>query len=236
MIPLTKSHLNLTSLLTCLGALSLPASASELVLRYDKPATRWEQEALPIGNSQMGAMLFGGIQREQIQFNEESLWIGDEEDTGAYQNFGNVFVQFGNGKPKSPTPPADYRRELDIARAVHTVSFTQDGIACRREAFASYPAKVIAYRFTADKPGTLTGIVSLTDAHKAVISASNDTLTSVGSLAGYNFKGYPIIKDDPNNPYKKPPLNFEAQVRVLHEGGTLKAEGDKIIFTNANTL
>ena len=236
MIPLTKSHLNLTSLLTCLGALSLPASASELVLRYDKPATRWEQEALPIGNSQMGAMLFGGIQREQIQFNEESLWIGDEEDTGAYQNFGNVFVQFGNGKPKSPTPPADYRRELDIARAVHTVSFTQDGIACRREAFASYPAKVIAYRFTADKPGTLTGIVSLTDAHKAVISASNDTLTSVGSLAGYNFKGYPIITDDPNNPYKKPPLNFEAQVRVLHEGGTLKAEGDKIIFTNANTL
>ena len=66
-----------------LFGLTLSASAAELVLRYDKPATRWEQEALPIGNGQMGAMLFGGVQREQIQFNEESLWIGDEEDTGA---------------------------------------------------------------------------------------------------------------------------------------------------------
>ena len=111
-----------------LFGLTLSASAAELVLRYDKPATRWEQEALPIGNGQMGAMLFGGVQREQIQFNEESLWIGDEEDTGAYQAFGDVFVQFGEPAPAKLPPPADYRRELDIERAVHTVRFTQDGI------------------------------------------------------------------------------------------------------------
>ena len=65
------------------------------VLWYDSPARNWESEALPIGNGHMGAMIFGGLEREQIQFNEESLWIGDEEDTGAYQAFGDVFVQFG---------------------------------------------------------------------------------------------------------------------------------------------
>ena len=377
-------------LLTILACLAFRADAAELVLRYDKPAARWEQEALPIGNGHMGAMLFGGIQREQIQFNEESLWIGDEEDTGAYQAFGDVFVQFGKGEPNAPAPdpkaavvsavispkgndgdatvdgntatkwcvenkgifpivweakipgeqkipltrytltsgndvperdpkawrffgsqdgktwtllderqdapiwsgrksaqPFDfknqtaysyykfeflanhgaphfqlaeialgnlhlagsaskpqalpavatlpgYRRELDLERAVHTVTFAQDGINCRREAFASYPAKVIAYRFTADKPGSLTGSVALTDMHNAAISASDNTITSAGSLAGYTYKGGSSNKK-PGDSYALA-LAYEAQLRVLHDGGTLKADGDKITFTNATTI
>ena len=68
-------------------------SAADLTLWYQQPATNWMTQALPIGNSQMGAMIFGGIQREHIQFNEESLWIGDEQDTGAYQAFGDVLCR-----------------------------------------------------------------------------------------------------------------------------------------------
>jgi hypothetical protein len=56
-------------------------AAGDLTLWYDKPATRWEQEALPIGNGRLGAMVFGGVEKERLQFNEESLWIGDENDT-----------------------------------------------------------------------------------------------------------------------------------------------------------
>ncbi|MEI8121766.1 MAG: glycoside hydrolase family 95 protein [bacterium] len=247
-----EHHLATHVLLTCLVGLALPAAASELVLRYDKPATRWEQEALPIGNGQMGAMIFGGVQCEQIQFNEESLWIGDEEDTGAYQAFGDVFVQFGKGEPNAPVPDPKaavvsaskpqaavatvpgYRRELDIERAVHTVTYTKDDINYRREAFASYPAKVIAYRFTADKPGSLTGSVSLTDMHNAAISVANDTITSAGSLAGCTYKGGSSNKK-PGDSYALT-LTFEAQVRVLHDGGTLKADGDKITFDKATTI
>ena len=374
-------HLPLTphALLACLIGLTLPAAAAELVLRYDKPATRWEQEALPIGNSQMGAMLFGGIQREQIQFNEESLWIGDEDDTGAYQAFGDVFVQFSNdaltpsstvvapqGKFAEATVDADsatkwceenrsvfplvwqarlkpddqkspltrytltsandaperdpsawrfygsqdaktwtllderkdvaiwparksaqsfefknqtayshykfeflanhgaphfqlaeitlgdltlngtagkaqatptlpgYRRELDLERAVHTVTFAVDGINYRREAFASYPAKVIAYRFTADQPGALSGSVTLTDMHKAAISAANTTITAAGSLAGYTYRGG-SSKKKPGESYKLA-LSYEAQVRVLHDGGTVKIDDGKITFTHTTTL
>ena len=211
--------------------------ADPLTLHYDKPAARWEQEALPIGNGHMGAMLFGGGQREQIQFNEESLWIGDEEDTGAYQAFGDVFVQFGEAESATPpaqTPPPGYRRELDIERAVHTVTFAKDGISYRREAFASYPAKVMAFRFTADKPGALTGSVVLTDMHNATITATKDTLTSSGSLAGYIYKGG-SSKKKPGENYALA-LTYEAQVRVLHDGGTVKADGAKITFANANTI
>ena len=47
-------------------------------LHYRKPAEKWEQ-ALPIGNGRLGGMVFGGIQREQIQLNEETLWSGKRQ-------------------------------------------------------------------------------------------------------------------------------------------------------------
>ena len=44
-------------------------------LWYDTPAQIW-LEALPIGNSHLGAMLYGGIQTDEIQLNEETFWSG----------------------------------------------------------------------------------------------------------------------------------------------------------------
>lgn len=47
----------------------------DLVLWYDKPATLWE-EALPLGNGTLGAMVSGGISKERIYLNESSVWSG----------------------------------------------------------------------------------------------------------------------------------------------------------------
>lgn len=47
-----------------------------LISCYDKPANDWESQALPLGNGFMGAMIFGGVEREKIQINEHSLWSG----------------------------------------------------------------------------------------------------------------------------------------------------------------
>lgn len=44
-------------------------------LWYDKPASQW-LEALPVGNSNIGAMVFGGVAEEEIQINEETFWSG----------------------------------------------------------------------------------------------------------------------------------------------------------------
>ncbi|MBN1581761.1 MAG: glycoside hydrolase family 95 protein, partial [Anaerolineae bacterium] len=52
--------------------LSLPA---ELVLWYREPAAQWV-EALPIGNGRLGAMVYGGIVQERLQFNEDMVWTG----------------------------------------------------------------------------------------------------------------------------------------------------------------
>jgi alpha-L-fucosidase 2 len=51
----------------------------DLKLWYEKPAGVWE-EALPIGNGRLGAMVFGGVKEDHIQFNEETLWSGEPHD------------------------------------------------------------------------------------------------------------------------------------------------------------
>jgi len=53
--------------------------AQDLKLWYKQPAAKWT-DALPIGNGRLGAMVFGGIAQDRIQFNEETLWTGGPRD------------------------------------------------------------------------------------------------------------------------------------------------------------
>jgi len=52
---------------------------SSLTLHYTSPAAAWE-EALPVGNGRLGAMLFGGVEEERIALNEDTLWSGLPKD------------------------------------------------------------------------------------------------------------------------------------------------------------
>jgi alpha-L-fucosidase 2 len=54
-------------------------STDDLKLWYTQPASTWN-EALPVGNGRLGAMVFGGINHERIQLNEETVWSGRKED------------------------------------------------------------------------------------------------------------------------------------------------------------
>ena len=49
----------------------------ELKLWYEQPAAVWE-EALPVGNGRLGAMVFGDPVNERLQLNEESIWAGSK--------------------------------------------------------------------------------------------------------------------------------------------------------------
>lgn len=200
-------------------------------LWYDEPAKDWEKHALPIGNGRLGGMVFGGVSNERIQFNEDSLWIGDELDTGAYQAFGDLYFSLHEDAITN-SEQKNYRRELDINRAVHTTSYHLDGVNYKREYFASHPAQVMVFQFTADKPGAYSGKIDLTDAHKAVIKAVGNKLISKGSLKGYQFEGN-------RSKHKKDysiNLDYEAQVQVLHQGGSLTTEGNSLVFKDCDSL
>src|SRR6185437_3180708 len=58
---------------------SASAPAEPLSLWYRHPANKWE-EALAIGNGRIGTMVFGGINRERLQLNEDTLWAGGPYD------------------------------------------------------------------------------------------------------------------------------------------------------------
>ncbi len=59
---------------------SSPAAApGKLRLWYRRPAEQWV-EALPLGNGRLGAMVFGGVETERLQLNEDTLWSGPPGD------------------------------------------------------------------------------------------------------------------------------------------------------------
>ena len=136
---------------------------SPLTLWYNQPATTtgvanpWMEYALPIGNGELGACIFGGIQQDEIQFNEKTLWQGgphDMGDHGQYKNFGSVFVTYlGNDIDTTDTKAAQhYVRFLDIEKGVAGVDFTNNAkkkTSYSRRYLSSNPDQVIAVRYTA---------------------------------------------------------------------------------------
>ena len=73
---------NLFIILCCTVSTMLSAQHQDCRLWYDKPAKDWN-EALPVGNGRLGAMVYGDYRRETIQLNEESLWAGAKSDANA---------------------------------------------------------------------------------------------------------------------------------------------------------
>jgi len=359
------------ALCACGASTEAGESPDRLSLWYPQAASNWMKEALPIGNGRLGGMVFGGIDEEHIQFNVDSLWTGDDKDTGAYQNFGDLFIggavkgdaaasggpgvaagsphkayyaregiqasvdgdvktkwcvehrnkpvvwvlrapkgegvahssyaftSGGDSPPRDPrswvleasadgrrwveldrqenvdssrrrlqgrtfrfenstkyeayrfrflkvnggsrlqlaeirlgakggAPSAKkasggssagatgYRRGLDIARAVHLVTYTRGGVKYRREYFCSHPHEVMVLRFTADRPGAHSLGIRLNDAHNAKASASGSSILASGKLSNG--------------------LQYGAHVRVVHEGGKCVAEGGTLSLTDVDSF
>ena len=188
------------------------AKQPPMKLWYDKPATVWMTSALPIGNGELGGMFFGGVAKEQMQFNEKTLWTGSTVKRGAYQNFGDLFLEF----PGQSLVYTNYKRELNLDNALGSVSYRQNGIYYLREYFASNPDSVIVMRVsTPGKKGQLSFSTRLVDVHQGIMRAEGNRITISGTLDL---------------------LSYEAQVGVWNEGGTLAVEGDKIIVSGADAV
>jgi len=177
----------------------------------------WAVSTYPIGNGRLGATICGTMAEEHIQFNEDTLWTGSEDNTGAFQNFGSMLINLDGHADATPAG-SKYRRELDIEKSMHTITYEQGGVHYRREYFASHPASVMVFRFTADKKGAYTGSVSLKDAHEGTSNAVGNSVNFTGNLGG------------------KPGLSYEAQAMVLNEGGTVSAANGIVSFKGCDSL
>ena len=115
----------------------------------------WMEYALPLGNGELGCMIFGGVHNEEIQFNEKTLWSGAANVVGAgggqrtFMDFGSVFVE---NKDKSINEGVtDYVRYLDIEEGIAGVQFKNgNGSLFTRKYFSSAPDQVIAAQYKAE--------------------------------------------------------------------------------------
>ena len=195
--------------------------AQQKILWYTQPAAKWEPNGLPIGNGRLGAMMMGGLKTDSIQFNEISLWSGDNNWDGAYEtgdrgfgcyrNFGQFAIDWKNtGEAKQ------YFRSLDLSTGIQSTHFESNGIKMMREAFASHPDQVLVFKYTASKKEALSGKISMRSAQGASTIAQGIELHFADEM--------------PNH------LKYAAKLQLMAEGGNVHTEGNNLVFENCNSL
>ena len=98
-MPLAPAH---AAILDAATTRAHASDADALTLWYRRPADQWV-EALPLGNGRLGAMVFGRVERERFQLNEDTLWSGGPRDWN---------------NPKAPEVLADVRRLIAAGKYV----------------------------------------------------------------------------------------------------------------------
>ena len=236
--------------------LNLCAQSNTLLkLWYNQPAKQWV-EALPIGNGRLGAMIYGDPYKEKIQLNEITVWGGqpnrnDNPDAkaalpevrklifeGKYKEAQDLVNQkfiskISNGMPYQTVGDlnllfpghqnySDYYRELDIEKAVETSRYEVEGVNYQSKVFSSFPDQVIIVRITADKSSSINFSATLDRPSKVDISTrgSNELIMSGVTGDCDSVKGK---------------VKFQAQVKILTDGGSVSASDTSLQVANADT-
>ena len=140
---------------------------------------------------------------------------GDQRAYGAYQNFGDIFLDFKSHEESKVT---NYRRELNIEESLSTVKYNYKGVNYEREYFCSYPDNVMVIKLKADKASSLNVDVRNEGAHNGKnLSVENNTLILSGAIEDNGMK-------------------YESQIKVINTGGSIQDKEDRISVENADEI
>jgi alpha-L-fucosidase 2 len=236
------------------------------LLWYNTPAQKWD-EALPVGNGRLGAMVFGKNGEEHIQLNEETYWSGGPYSTvvkGGYKVLPeiqklvfeekylaahNLFGRNTMGYPveqmkyqclanmhlffKNQDSITDYKRWLDLETGITGVTYISNGITYQREVLASVPDQVIVVRITADKPGSISFTANLRGERNQVHS---NYATDYFKMDPYGNDGLILAGKSADYMGVEGKLRYEARIKAMPEGGTMKTDDVNLIIENANSV
>jgi alpha-L-fucosidase 2 len=150
----------------------------------------------------------------------------------SYQPMGDLRLTF----PGDAAAKADgYRRNLDIDRAVTTVSYREGDATFTREVFSSHPDQVIVIRLTCDKPGRINFSAAIDSQLRFETSTTGETLVLRGKAPAHVDPSYfktpePIRYDDTEG------MTFQCQVRALAQGGRVAGDGKKLVVEKADSV
>ncbi len=139
-----------------------PENVSDYTLWYNVPVAytgvsdTWMEYALPLGNGQIGATIRGGLFKDEIQFNEKTLWAGNTTNSnqGYFQNFGSIIAidrSESFGLTDESKPVKGYNRYLDIIDGVAGVNYksADEATTYTRRYFVSSTDKALVAHYEA---------------------------------------------------------------------------------------
>lgn len=228
----------------------------DIKIWYKQPAGNTWENALPIGNGRLGAMVYGNVEKETLQLNEHTLWTGGpnrndnplaldslaiirqlifEGQQKKAEEIANrvIITKKSHGQMFQPVGSlqlafdghenyTNYYRELDIEKAVTKTSYSVGNVSYTREAFASFPDRVIVMRLTSDKPGSISFTASFTtpQARAVVNTTAKKELTIAGTTMDHEgVKG--LVK-------------FKGIVRIKLDGGAITTNDTALLVKGAN--
>jgi alpha-L-fucosidase 2 len=251
---LTGFSLQLSAEPELTGNASAPNEA--LSLWYRQPATRWE-EALPVGNGRIGAMIFGHVTSERLQLNEDTLWGGGPYDPvnpearaalpqvrqlifdGKYSDAGKLI----NAKVIShPSGQMPYETAGDLMLTFPDSASVEN---YRRDLNLDTAVTTVEY----SEGGTrFTRQVFASPADQViVVHLTADKKGSISFAAGFKTPQKVNIETESGNTLVmrgtnaavsgiKGALKFQVRARVLAEGGTISTNFDAVAVTNADSV
>ena len=257
-----KSAVILCFLVLCvLPQAAIQANSSDaLKLWYKQPARQWT-EAMPIGNGRLGAMIYGGIQQEQLQINEDTLWSGGPHDYSnpeAYSHLATVRQLLEDGE----FDKAEAEAEKMMGKPIGQMAYQPLG-----DLFLQFPQSEAAkdYRRELDLQNAVSTVsYTIAGAHitRKIFSSKPDQAIVMRLDSDRNGQiTFDLFMDSPHpaqskvfgsdtlamtgqlaprekrgliGPWEGEGMKFAAQVKVKAEGGTLVAKGDRISVQGAD--
>jgi len=213
-------------------------------------------EALPVGNGRLGAMVFGGVNRERLQLNEDTLWGGGPYDPvntnalaalpqvrqlvfdGKYREAGNLINQKVIAKPSSEMP---YETAGDLyltfPDSVAVENYRRDLNLDTAVAGVEYTANGVHFsRQVFASPVDQVIVVRLTADKKGAISFSADYQTPLKATVAIE-SGNTLVASGVNAAASgiKGALKFQVRARFIADGGTVTVTSNSVAVTNANS-
>lgn len=138
--------------------------------------------------------------------------VGDYSHYGYFSMVGNLYIDF----PDNNQPVKEYVRGLDLSTSRGFVEYTQNDIHFKREYFCSYPDKILALHFTADKNNKINFNLSQSLIYPSdKIEKTKDGLTFIGTIKGNG-------------------LNYCIRIKILQKGGIINISNQEIEVKEAN--
>ncbi|HEX6730311.1 MAG TPA: glycoside hydrolase family 95 protein [Pyrinomonadaceae bacterium] len=233
---------------------------SNLRLWYRQPAKNWN-EALPIGNGRLAAMIFGGTDAEKIQLNEETIWAGEKRNRlnpEAARNLSEVRRLLFAGRPKDAEilaertiisipkrmPPYQPLGDLQLRFTGHEKASEYTRELDLDTAIARVNYKVGDVHYTREVLSSAIDqviVVRLTAdrlgriSFAATLTRERDSQTRAESPNRVRIEGEAITRSERHALERKVGVKFHGVVLVSADGGTTTITDEEVQVKNANS-